>query len=165
MSEGGAQQEREGVLRRCHRHTRGVKRAPPSPCLPGNGEALNEPGLSAAGQGLAARGSTWIRLDAAAGKAAAGHAASLASAMPTQLLTAPLDATPPAWLAVPGRAATFSGVAPGAVPDSLSLMTVQSLGADSLLVRVQHVFEAGEGPMSGAWTVDGRAPAVFAPRS
>ncbi len=151
----------------------------------GNGENLDEPGLDASGAGLAVRGSSWIRLDPAASKAAAGHAAALDSAMPVQLLTAPLDATPAVWLSQPGRAASYTGrrlpsphlfpslanhslaspppspprdhprvlagLAPGALPPSLSLMTTQSLGANQLLVRVQHLFETGEDPvLSGA---------------
>ena len=90
------------------------------------------------------RGSTWIRLDSASTKAAAGHAAALDSAMPAQLLTAPLDALPLAWLAQPGRAASFTGLSTGSVPPQLSIMTTQSLGKAQLLVRVQHLFEAGE---------------------
>lgn len=110
----------------------------------GNGEALNEPGLNASCNGLIARGSTWIMLDNKLKKASAGHVAALDSAMPLQLLTAPLDASPSAWLAAPGRASVYFGLAGGAVAQQLSVMTTQSLGAGKLLVRVQHVYEAGE---------------------
>lgn len=117
----------------------------------GNGEPLNEPGLNASGAGLAVRGTTLIRLDPSSSKVAEGHAASLDSAMSMQLVAAPLDSPPPVWLQQPGRRSSFSGIAAGAVPLQLSVMTAQSLGPASLLVRVQHLYEAGEDPiLSGA---------------
>lgn len=109
-----------------------------------NGEALDEPGLNATGAGLVARGTTWLLLDTPARAARAGHAAAVDRIAPPQLLAAPLDAAPPAWLRVPGRAAQFAGVAPGAVPPQLHLSTMQSLGGSELLLRVQHLYEAGE---------------------
>ena len=76
-----------------------------------------------------------------------GHAA-----LSPQLLVAPLNAPPPSWLAQPGRSARFSGLA-APLPPQLALMTLQSLGEASaspprsaqLLLRLQHVGEAGDG--------------------
>ena len=110
----------------------------------GNGEALNEPGLGSV-PGLVVRGTQWLSLDTAADKAAAGHA------LAADALLAPLigfadlgGVAPAAWAAA--HTATFSGLGGAPLPRAIAVPTVQSLGAAApqLLVRLQHVYEAGE---------------------
>ena len=130
----------------------------------GMGEVLNEAGLDATGKGLIARVSHVLRLDSAATAAAGGAAAALGRVLPltTALAPLPAGATPAAWAAA--HTGTFAGLRAPLAPQ-LHVLTAQSLGGSTLLVRVQHLFEAGEdaalsrnasvalGPLFSAFTV------------
>jgi hypothetical protein len=112
----------------------------------GNGEALNEPGLGSV-PGLVVRGTQWLSFDEPADKAAAGHALAAAALLSPLIAFADLGgAAPPAWAAA--NTAVFSGLAAGALASAaVTVPTVHSLGGGELLVRLQHLFEAGEDPV------------------
>ena len=110
----------------------------------GMGEVLNETGLDANGSGLVVRGQQWLRLDAKGSSALPAAALVEAALLPLGVFTSPLPAkTPPAVFAA-GHRLTASALAPSALPASIALVTLQSLGNNSLLLRLAHTFAAGE---------------------
>ena len=103
----------------------------------GVGEPLNEPGLDAQGRGLIVRGVHRLSLDAPAAAAAAGKAAVQEMLYPLQLAFAAGAPAPAA-----GKGA-FSGLA-APLPPALHLLTAHARGPKELLLRLAHLFEAGE---------------------
>ena len=105
----------------------------------GVGEPLNETGLD--GAGLIVRSVHRVALAPAAGAGAALRAAAGAALFHPVLSFAPLATAPAAWAAA--HATTFSGLN-ASLPANVGLVTVQSLAPGTLLVRVAHLFAAGE---------------------
>jgi hypothetical protein len=122
---------------------------------------LDEPGLD--GLGLIIRGRHWLCA------APAARAARAAKAMAQRALSAPttattfagLDLAPAEWLAsFRGRASLLR--AP--LPDSVHLATVHVLNETAWLVRLAHLYEAGEdAALSAPASVD--LATLFAPRA
>ena len=107
----------------------------------GVGEPLNETGLDATGEGLIVRGVHRLSVDAAAAAAPAGKQVVQDMMFPPQLTFSPLAGTPAAWLAAhPG---VVSGLA-APLPANVHLLTTQALSPSLLLLRLAHLFEAGE---------------------
>jgi hypothetical protein len=120
----------------------------------GVGEALNEPGLD--GRGLVVRGRHWLVLAPSGGGATALYkaAAQRALALPHTIVGfSPLGSTSPAaWLAA-GHAPSASLLS-APLPLNVHLATLQSLGPARLLLRLAHVYDAGEdAALSGNVTV------------
>ena len=111
----------------------------------GNGEALNEPGLGSV-PGLVVRGTQWLSIDEAGSKAAIGHALVADSLLAPLVAFGDLAGVSPAqWAAA--HTATCSALAAGRLPSAVAVPTLQSLGSGGkLLLRLQHVYEAGEDP-------------------
>jgi hypothetical protein len=89
------------------------------------------------------RGTHRLSVDAAPAAAAAGKRAVQDMLFPAQLTFSPLAAggTPAAWLAAhPG---TVSGLA-APLPPNVHLLTTQAQSPSTLLLRLAHLFEAGE---------------------
>jgi hypothetical protein len=109
----------------------------------GVNEPLNEPGLDASGSGLVVRGVHRVSLQPPAAAAAAGKAAVQDLLFPAQLTFSPLaaGASPAAWLAA--HAGSFSGLA-APLPRNVHLLTLHAQSPASVLVRLAHLFEAGE---------------------
>jgi lysosomal alpha-mannosidase len=108
-------------------------------------ESLSEPGVN--GQGLIVRGTHTVVLADAAHAAAAHKAAVQASTLPLLWRAAvlPSGTAPAQWAA--GKQTGFSGLADGALPPNVELMTVHSWNATAVLVRLAHLYEAGEDPV------------------
>jgi lysosomal alpha-mannosidase len=127
------------------------------------GYLLNEPGVD--GKGLIIRGRHWLLAAPAHGAAAAAAAKTMAqralAAPATVTAFAGLDLAPQLWLAsYRGRASLLS--AP--LPPNLHLATVHVHNESSWLVRLAHLYEAGEGgDLSGSASVD--LATLFAPRA
>ena len=106
------------------------------------GEPLNEPGLD--GAGIIVRGRHWlVAAPAPAAPSAYKHAHSQALALPTTLIAfAGLGRLLPSqWRAnFQSRASLLS--AP--LPENVFLMTAHDLGSGHLLLRLAHLFDAGE---------------------
>lgn len=109
----------------------------------GVGEPLNEPGLNALGAGLVVRAVHRLSLDSAAAAPAAGKRAVQELLFRPQLAFSQLP--PGASLQGWARAnrANFSGLA-RALPDNVALATVHAWSPSSVLVRLAHLFQAGE---------------------
>jgi hypothetical protein len=109
----------------------------------GVGEPLNEPGLNALGAGLVVRAVHRLSLDTAAAAPAAGKRAVQELLFRPQLAFSQLP--PGASLQGWARAnrANFSGLA-RALPDNVALATVHAWSPSSVLVRLAHLFQAGE---------------------
>ena len=113
----------------------------------GVGEALDEPGLD--GRGLIVRGRHWL---AVAPAPAAAHAYKAlqqrALALPYALSAfAAFSGAPTDWLrAHPGSLSLLA--AP--LPPNVHLATVQRLGPRALLLRLAHLYEAGEDAVGSA---------------
>jgi lysosomal alpha-mannosidase len=107
----------------------------------GVSEPLNETGLD--GNGLAVRGTHRLLINPAAGAAAARRAVMQDVALYRPVAVyAGFTGTPAAWLAA-GHKATFSGLA-APLPPNAHLVTVHSWGPATTLVRLAHLFGAGE---------------------
>ena len=109
----------------------------------GVNEPIDEPGLDATGKGLIIRGVHRVSLDTAAAAAANGKAAVQALTFRAQAAFSPLPpgTAPAAWLRT--IRAAYSGLA-APLPPSVHLLTVHSQGPSELLLRLAHLFEAGE---------------------
>ena len=125
------------------------------------GYMLDEPGVD--GRGLIIRGRHWLlAAPAAAAPRASKAMAQRALAAPTTATTfAGLDLAPDRWLAAyRGRASLLA--AP--LPPNLALATVHALNSSAWLVRLAHLYEAGEdAALSAPATV--QLASLFAPRA
>lgn len=128
----------------------------------GVGEALNETGLDASGEGLVVRTRHTVQLGASPDASAVARRGALADATWRHLARfAPLPngTSPAAWAAA--RRTNFSGLA-APLPPSLHLLTAHALGPSQLLLRIAHEFDAGEGgAAAGDVSID--LAAIFAP--
>jgi lysosomal alpha-mannosidase len=110
----------------------------------GVGEPINEPGLDMTGSGLIVRSVHRISVLPASSAARRGKQ-DVQDLMFRPLITfSPLGAgaTPAAWLAA--NVGNWSGAGATRLPASLHLVTTHALGPHSVLVRLAHLFEAGE---------------------
>jgi hypothetical protein len=108
-------------------------------------EPLNEPGVD--GKGLIARGVHTVVFSAASAGTGAGprKAAQQAMLLPavTRVAQLPAGTALPAWAS--SHATTYTALA-APLPPQVELVSVQSWNATSLLVRLAHLYEAGEDP-------------------
>jgi hypothetical protein len=121
----------------------------------GVAEALNEPGLD--GKGLIIRGRHWIVAAPAAAAPPLYRALQETAVIQPRALTAFAalgSYTPATWLAQFKPAASLL-TAP--LPDNVHLVTAHAQGNGTVLVRLAHVFEAGEDTQGG-----GSQPATVA---
>jgi hypothetical protein len=109
----------------------------------GVGEPLDEPGLNALGTGLVVRCVHRLSLDVAASAPRVGKRAVQELMFKPQVLLSPLAAgtTPQAWARA--HRANFSGLT-APLPANLHLVTTHALGPQTVLVRLAHLFQAGE---------------------
>lgn len=109
----------------------------------GVNEPLNEPGVAWGGGGLNVRGTHRLGLDPVKSAAAArrGAAQDVSLFGPLFAFADTDGATPLAW--ANAHRTTFSGVA-SPLPPNVHLLTTHSTGPGSLLVRLAHIFAAGE---------------------
>ena len=118
----------------------------------GVGEALNEPGLD--GNGLVIRGRHWLLAAPAAAAPAAYKALHVQSLAPTALqMFAAMGALSPAqWLAANKPSAS---VLAAPLPPNVFLATLHAYNDTALLLRLAHLYDAGEdAAMSAPATVD-----------
>ena len=118
----------------------------------GVGEALNEPGLD--GNGLVIRGRHWLLAAPAAAAPAAYKALHVQSLAPTALqMFAAMGALSPAqWLAANKPSAS---VLAAPLPPNVFLATLHAHNDTALLLRLAHLYDAGEdAAMSAPATVD-----------
>lgn len=111
----------------------------------GVGEALNEPGVD--GKGLITRGRHWLVAappDAAPALYKAAHLRALS--LPTAVAAvAPLGGlTPEQWTR---RYRTGASLLSEPLPPALHLTTAQPLNGTALLLRLSHMYDAGEDPV------------------
>ena len=120
--------------------------ARPTPAV----EPLNETGLD--GLGLLVRGTHRLSLAPAAAAPAERSALVSAAVFRPLLRFAPLGAgvTPSAWLAT--HSAQFTGLGVS-LPPSVAVATLHSRAPGSLLLRLVHSGEAGDGPAADPVTV------------
>ena len=113
----------------------------------GVGEPLNETGMN--GAGLIVRGTHMLSVaPIASGAAAAARAALLSAALFRPLVRfSPLanGTTPAAWIS--SHAANYSGLV-AALPSNVAVLTLQSRSPTSVLLRLVHTAEVGDGPQS-----------------
>jgi hypothetical protein len=109
----------------------------------GVGEPLNETGLDMSGTGLIIRATHVVSIDTQA-TAANNRRRAVANQLWRPVTSiAPLGSlTPAEWLAAGYKPAYTALTAP--LPESVHLLTVHSLGPNSLLLRLSHSFETGE---------------------
>jgi hypothetical protein len=109
----------------------------------GVGEPLDEPGLDASGSGLIVRGLHRLSLQAAAGSAAAGKRALQDMTFRPLLGLSALPAGSGAAAWAQAHATSSSGLA-APLPANVHLLTTHALSSSTLLLRLAHLFEAGE---------------------
>lgn len=126
----------------------------------GVGEPLNETGVD--GHGLVVRGRHWLSV-APGASAARSYRARLQSGLlgTGMLAVAPLTSgeTPAGWVSKYKSGASALAAASG-LPPNVHLVTLQSQGPKSLLVRLAHLYEVGEDAVMSANVTVGLANLV-----
>ena len=128
-------------------------RPSPFPADRGVGEPLNEPGVD--GNGLITRGRHWLVASPPASAPAAYKALHVRSlSLPSTVVAyAPLGSLSPAQWRAKYRSTATALAAP--LPPALHLTTLHVYNATALLLRLSHMFDAGEDPvLSAPVTVD-----------
>jgi hypothetical protein len=120
----------------------------------GVGEPMNESGLNALGDGLIVRSLHRLSIAKSDAAAALGKATVQDLLFPPSLTFSPLGSglSPASWLS--SNTASFTGLAKS-LPPNIHLLTLQSYSPSTVLVRLAHLFETGEGgAMSSPVSID-----------
>ena len=108
---------------------------------------LSEPGLNGKGTGLIVRGTHTLQVSSDSPTSARRHRAALQSCLlPLELRggVLPGGVAPAAWVAQLQRGVLTSSLLAAPLPDNVFLVTLHALNKSAVLVRLAHLFEAGE---------------------